>query len=336
MNMSTGRDPDQAKADEIAKEVLVRPSHFGLSDVISVESVTGGVAHHVYRINTRRGRFYLKHRGNHFPDIPGIRTNPSDIVHEYKALSLLSGLVPECFPRIVFFDAERAFMLLTDAMPGEVGDSGTLEFLLIAQKVGSGMLRSLGAVLRRVHEATRRISEPIRAGGDDEFFALKLQHRFGFRNNSILNRIVTELTYDWPRQIIIGDPSPKNVGVSAGGERLVFFDLEDVHRGCVVFDVGFCLGHLVLHAYPDPQQAVARVEAFSEGYSERRLSDCRLAKAVALGTVIYRLAGIIPYPVPISPQERAKLLNRAEAVLSVAQARPMSWNDLIDPLLPGR
>jgi hypothetical protein len=191
-------------------------------------------------------------------------------------------------------------------------------------------------VLRRIHEAARGIPEPIRAGGDDEFFALKLQHRFGYRNNSSLNKIVRELTYDWPRQIIIGDPSPKNVGVSAGGERLVFFDLEDVHRGCVVFDVGFCLGHLVLHAYPDPQQAVAHVEAFSEGYSERSLSDCGLAKAIALGTVIYRLAGMIPYPISISPEERAKLLNRTEAVLSVAQVRPMSWNDLIDQLLLGR
>jgi len=334
MNMSLSSD--LARADQIVRELSENPSRFGLPEVVSVEIVTGGVAHHVYRIDTREGRFYLKHRGSYFPKIPGIRINPMDIGHEHRALSLLSALLPGCFPRILFYDPERAFMVLADAMPGESAESGTLESLLLKRCVTAATLQRLGELLRRIHDATQRIVEPIRDGGDDEFFALKLQHRFGHRNTPSLKRIINELTYNSPRQIIIGDPSPKNIGVSDAGTRLMFFDLEDVHRGCVLFDVGFCLGHLILHAQSDPQQALAYLEAFSDGYGNRGLSDSELAKAIALGTIIYRLDGMIPYPVPLSPEGRTGLLGRTEATLIFVETYPMSWEVLVEKLLQDR
>jgi Phosphotransferase enzyme family len=336
MNTSNGSDPDANRARKIASEVAASPSRFGLTKVVSVEVVTGGVAHHVFRINTQEGRFYLKYRGNHFPKITGICIKSTDIAHEHRALSLLSDLIPECFPRVLFFDAERSFMILTDAMPGKGDDSGTLESLLLAHRVDLDTLRRWGRALGKIHGATSSISEPIRAGGDDQFFAKKLQDRFGFKNNPALKAVIRELSGGLPRQIIIGDPSPKNIGVSQVGNKLVFFDLEDVHLGCAVFDAGFCLGHLILHAHREPEYAVASVQAFADGYAAGGLTDSGLAKAIALGTICYRLDGCIPYPVAITPEEKSRLLKGVEAALTSVQTRAVSWDELIDRLSPRR
>lgn len=324
-----------AAAARLAQEVASDSRRFGLPDVIPVEAVNSGVAHYVYRLTTAEGRFYLKHRGNHFPNMPDILINPHDMAHEYRALCLLGSRLPDCFPRVIYFDCDRAFMVLSDAMPGEPGEASSLEALLVKNTICQSTLRKWGATLGRIHRAVHLISEPIRRGGDEDFFAMKLRHRFGPKNGAGFEGFAEELIKHSERQIIIGDPSPKNIGVSESGRRVVFYDLEDVHQGCVHFDIGFCLGHIVLHAIGSLQLALLNLRAFIDGYGSEALSQSTLVQAVALGTIRYRLDGAIPYPMGISVADRAALLARLQVVQGMLKSGPASWETLIGELTCG-
>lgn len=315
-------------AHRIAEEVLENPSAYRLPKITSTEMVAGGVAHYVYRLNTSQERFYLKIRGACFPSIPEIRTNPSDIAYEHKALTMLGSLLPDHFPKVVFFDPQRALMILTDALP----DGNTLEDLLHEKKATPAILKNIGTTLRKIHDSSNSIPGSIREDGDNEFFAIKLQHRFRYRSNPILNDLVDELTNRQPRQIIIGDPAPKNIGVNSGGERLIFFDLEDVHRGNVVSDVGYIAGHLILNAHSSAQRAAVALESFLRGYDDRDL-DGRLVKGIALGTMMYRLDSIIPYSIGLSREDELTLLVAVEEALSDHDLSLVSWWDLINSIL---
>lgn len=293
---------------------------------------SGGVAHHVYCIKTVKGDFYLKIRGESFPNIPEIRINPADITNEYKALTLFGTTMSDNFPQIIFFDPERTFIILTDAMY----DGKSLEVLFHEKKATPKVLINLGITLRKIHGFSISISESIRDDNDAEFFAIKLQHRFGYRNNPILDRVVNELTYHQPRQIILGDPSPKNIGVNNDGKRLIFFDLEDVHNGVLVFDVGFVIGHIILHNCNSPHHAIVHLNGFIEGYQVFQHLNNHLTKAIALGTILYRLESVIPYPVGISDEEKSTLLGKVEGALDALDLASTTWQDVIQYALDNR
>lgn len=310
--------------ETLIADLLMSPSSYGLPSLTSAEVASGGFAHHVYRLSSGEGRFYLKLRGYNFPQIPEIKTNPQDVVYEHKAVSLLHSLLPDNFPKVVYFNQERGLMILTDAMPN--GD--TLETLLNARQVSAGILKRLGKTLRSVHNQTSEVSASIREGGDHAFSATKLEHRFGYRNNPTLNSLVQELSLDIPRQIIIGDLSPKNIGVNDGGERFMFFDLEDAHRGTVIFDVGFLLGQIILHAHEDPRCAISFTESFLNGYGGKDLSQ-RLLKIIALGTMLYRLDSIIPHNIEVSENDKKMLIRNIEEILAIWDLERISWQRLI-------
>lgn len=307
----------------IIEDIRENPSIYGLPEIAYITMIGGGVAHHVYRIETEKKRFYLKIRGDCFPNIPQIRVHPTEIIYEYKALNLLGSLAPENFPDIIYFNLEQAFIILSDAMPGGV----TLEDLLNVKKASSVMLINWGKTLRKIHDVLSSVTESIRENGDNEFFSRKLEHRFGCRNNSILSNLIYELTHQQPRQLILGDTSPKNVGVSDDGKKLVFFDLEDVHRGCVVFDVGYAVGHLLLHNYNNPREAIANIETFFQGYGSSW--ESLLPKVIAFGTMMYRLDSIIPYSISLSNKEKTKLFWAIEKILGTHDLDRVTWEDLV-------
>jgi hypothetical protein len=315
-------------ASKIVKDVTRHPQKYNLPTIISAKAASGGVVHLVWKLETEKGRFYLKIRGNKFAKIPEIATSPDNIAYEYKALMLLGNLMPDNFPQVVHFDQENAFMITTDAMPQGV----SFEALLNAGKVTSSMIENLGKILKAIHEAVTSICESIRENEDKDFFLEKLEHKLAHSNHPILNDIIKELTWHQPRQIIIGDPSPKNIGVNNNGARFIFFDLEDVHRGNVVFDVGFLIGHLILHAYNSEQQAIVRVKSFLNGYGIQR-PDNRLIKAIALGTIMYRLNSIVPYSIELSDQQKSKLLQTITAVLMNPDLGSILWHELIPIVL---
>jgi hypothetical protein len=106
--------------------------------------VTGGVAHYVYLVTAGQERFYIKIRGDRFIQIPQIVCNPADIAIEYRALSLFHNVSPENFPRVMSFNSEKFYLVLSDGIP----NGEKLEALFLEQRVTCPMLFHLGQTLR--------------------------------------------------------------------------------------------------------------------------------------------------------------------------------------------
>ena len=77
------------------------------------------------------------------------------------------------------------------------------------------------------------------------------------------------------RTLVLGDFSPKNILVHAGG--LILLDFECAHAGDPAFDLGFFLSHLLLKAIRtssddsvDYDRLIELVESFWHSYSDRR------------------------------------------------------------------
>lgn len=125
------------------------------------------------------------------------------------------------------------------------------------------------------------ITEDVRDDGDDIYFRQNLQYRIGFLGMSVADELVNQLVC-MDRQIIFGDLSPKNIGISPSGE-LTTCDLESAHRGNAVFDAVFLLAHLLLHSKDDP---VRTIEMFHDGYL---LDDEELTIGLIVALMLYRI-----------------------------------------------
>lgn len=314
---------------EVLYDVLCRPLDYNLPMITSSEPINEGTIHHVFRLTSEDNkRFYLKIRGNRFSGLPQFSCNPSDIFYEYKATLMLHNLTPDNVPSPIFFNSERFFMILTDALP----NGKTLEFLLRTGQFRPEILNVLGATLRFIHNKLNGRRESIREEQEDLFFQTKIQQKFGRINHPVLNHLIEELTTHSPRQLIIGDLLPKNIGVNNNGVLITFFDLEDVHRGTIDFELGYLMGHLILHS-STAMEATEYINSLLKGYGERADQNNEILETIVIGSVIHRLNSPAPYNLRFSRQEKESIIRRAERILYEGNLKQLSWSDLIQKII---
>lgn len=269
-------------------------------NVDAVAPITGGVAHRVYRIESRKDTYYLKIRGDHFAAIPSIACNPDDISNEYRALRLFGNAAPDRFPEVLSFNKDRHYLVLSDV----IQDGSKLEQTLMGGRPPEGLFRLYGQTLAAIQRKTAHITEPIRPEGDETYYRTVLGHRFGYRNHPILDNAVDSLSRLPNRQLIMGDPAPKNMGIRRNGKLLTFFDLETAHLGNAEFDYAYGLAHTILHTIPNIEPMQQAVRDFLSGYG-KVLYDSKLIYRLTLGIILYRLHSVIPYPIALSSKEKA-------------------------------
>ena len=308
---------------EIPHEIegIVRNDPFikTLSNINSIRPVSGGVAHNVYKIDSRDSSYYLKIRGDHFVTIPTIACNPNDIEHEHRALIMLGGVVPNLVPQVHSYNPDEHYLVVSDV----IGKGKKLETLFEERHIQKQIFEKYGQTLGVIHNATQNISEPVRVNGDKEYFQKVLMHRFGYRNNSTLNLLIQELSALRNRRLILGDAAPKNIGVPHKDGLLTFFDLETAHAGNAEFDFGYAIAHVVLHTLTNKKLMLKSIEEFVEGYGNSNF-DPNLVEKIVKGILLYRLGSIIPYPIKLTVEKKKKaeaiILNDLEKVNG-----PESW-----------
>ena len=172
----------------------------------------------------------------------------------------------------------------------------------------------------------------LRSGGDTAHYEKKLRDRFGYRHNPVLDEMIDDLRRE-KRQLILGDVAPKNVGVNNKGDLFIFFDLEDAHRGNAIFDYGYLIGHILLHTFTSPEDAIEDIKAFCKGYSSDQFDEETVRK-IALGIMLYRLGSIVPYQTNLTSDQKLAVQRRVEGVLSKELVlRP--WAEIVSVLKYG-
>lgn len=292
--------------------------------VDSVAPITGGVAHNVYRIGSGENAYYLKIRGNHFTAVPTITCNPADIINEYRALTMFQDAAPDHFPRVLSFDHARHYLILSDV----IQDGSKLDQVLAGSNPPEGLFGLYGQTLAAIQQQTAGITESVRPEGDEAYYHTVLGHRFGYRNHPVLNTATSELSILPNRQLIMGDPAPKNMGIRKNGRLLTFFDLETAHQGNSEFDYAYGLAHTMLHTMPNSDAMHQAVQQFLVGYGEAAYNQ-RLIFRLSLGIVLYRLHSVIPYPVALSNDEKQAVESHIDGLLAHVTGKE-SWEEVVD------
>jgi thiamine kinase-like enzyme len=115
--------------------------------------------------------------------------------------------------------------------------------------------KSAAKLLRKIHEFSHKIDEKHQSEFKDQSYFIQLRieafHRFLIQKypelRADINKLIDELTLE-KTCLVHGDFSPKNMLVHDNGQ-IVLLDFEVAHWGNPVFDVAYCLGHLMLKGW---------------------------------------------------------------------------------------
>ncbi|MFE7583584.1 phosphotransferase family protein [Streptomyces gardneri] len=292
-----------------------------------VEACTGGNVSHVFRVRGKVGSVIVKVRGRHFARIAHIATDPALITVEHRALALHHGLLPDLFPKVLAFLPEAHAMVMTDVFP----DGRTWREHLDQHGATTEECTRLATALTRIHHATAGLP-PLRDGDGDDLF--RAEHAYGYClracDHPTLDEACRRLDALPGRQLILGDTCPKNLSLHGG--RTAFVDLDNVHTGAPLFDLGYLLAHVVLHHITRPALLHPLAAAFLDAYTlpshARSWRDDDLLATVAAGVLLYRLeARIVPYPATAPPATANRVRHRLRRLLD---AGPFTVPDMLD------
>lgn len=296
------------------------------TSVIAIERVNGGLVHYVYKITTKNQIMFAKHRTSYFAKLPKIPTKPELIKYEKKALGIFFKLVPEVFPKVLRYFPKKYLLILSDIMPNRK----TLEKELDENSFNKDEAFKLGELLAGIHIKLSSVKLQIREGGDKEFYNQLLFYRFGYQDIPVLNQVIVELN-SLEKQLIIGDLSPKNIGVLGKG-KFTICDLENVHMGNTLSDVGFLACSLIIHTITNYSLAYKLSLSFLQGYNSKinEEIDDSFLKKIIMGISLYRLDNpVIPYNLAISESEKKGKIIEIKRALNLKE---ISWDKLVKTL----
>lgn len=256
-----------------------------LGGYTSIEPATKAAIHHVFRVKTEQGDYYLKHRSTVYAKTPSHAADPFDMAYEAAALQIMHEVAPNNCPALIAYDRDSGLLLMTDIMsPGD-----NLEDRLYDGSASKSQGQILGTTLAALHRALSVYGNDKRLIRDTDIYETNLFYKFDSLNYPHVSETAMRLRRE-PRQLIHGDLSPKNIGID--DSIASFCDFDNSHYGNFIYDAGFILGHLILHTACDAGQSIAG--AFMEAYTadEQYFRDVQrrdLLARTALGACIYRL-----------------------------------------------
>ncbi len=240
-------------------------------ETLDVSALPGGVSNYVWKVVTPEVRWVLKQ------PLPKLATEIdwySDIrriEQEQACIRFLSTILPKgTVPEIVHFDSEHHICVMTCAPEEAV----SWKEHLMGGRFEASVGLSVGLTLRQIQE--RSLTANGRSAVEEITFFNELRidpfHNYLVARYPALkepiDRLVDELL-SRRYSLTHGDYSPKNILVDPAGE-VMLLDFEVAHWGHPLFDVSFCLGHLMLKGWVLHREARALsvIQAFLRGYGQ--------------------------------------------------------------------
>lgn len=220
-------------------------------------------------------------------------------------------------------------LILSDIMPNKK----TLERELNSQRITEKDALNLGKTLATIHQKLSTINVRLRGNNEEKFYNQLLYYKLGIHNHNVLNETIDHL-HIGPKQLILGDLSPKNIGFTQK-RTYTICDLENFHNGNTISDIGLLGCSLILHTISNFSLASKLFSAFLRGYKSKIYIDENdiILKRIVLGIALYRLANpIIPYNLPITDSEK---ILRVQIIRKILNRRAISWDLIVAILTKG-
>lgn len=269
--MSDWHSPEEVLEYALSRGLIEEKS------VAQAEALSGGVSGEVWKVSRSQGSFVLKRalaklkvEADWFSDVRRVE-------REQEAMSILSPLLPEGqIPGVLDYDADSYTFAMKCAPEGSV----PWKDMLMEGQFDAEHASRTGKLLRTMHEASRAINETEKARMSDLTFFLELRiepfyNAVAHKHPELAAQIaalaeeLTEETSELQRCLVHGDFSPKNILIAPDGSP-VLLDFEVCHWGNPVYDLAFCIGHLILKGVhlARERDACLVIDAFSTAYGE--------------------------------------------------------------------
>jgi len=244
---------------------LIEPGDFS-----NVSPLTGGVSSEIAKVKVGIDEYCAKFALEKLKVAAEWQAPVHRNASEYKWLKYVSGICEANVPKLY----GRSQTLNGFAMEFVSGDDVRLwKTDLFVNGVNLRDIEAVARVLGTIHHASAQ-SNFDRSGFEnmDDFFALRLDPYFGSlveKHSNLSKKIGRLISVQQATQSVLihGDVSPKNILFK--DEVPIFLDAECATMGDPVFDVGFCMNHLLLKAVHMPQRAkyfTAAAKHFWENY----------------------------------------------------------------------
>lgn len=256
---------------EEVKKYLIKEGLVSSEDKVHVEYLSGGVSCRVWKIVRNKDRWVIKQalekldvKADWFSDVERIH-------REHHVMKQIEHIVPDSnVPKVLHTDYINHVYMMTCAEEGVE----TWKDLLMSCVFNVSTAKSAATLLSQIHSQSYKIEEEQKAEFSDQKYFNQLRidpfHRFLIQKypelSSDINRLIDELTLE-KTCLVHGDFSPKNMLVQKNGE-IVLIDFEVAHWGNPVFDLAYCLGHLMLKAWhlKKYEELLSLIRAFLDSY----------------------------------------------------------------------
>jgi 5-methylthioribose kinase len=309
---------------------------------IDVRELSGGVSNIVLRVDVRgKPPFVIKQCRERLRVAMEWRARLDRIWTERATLELLHSILPEgTVPTVLFEDLPLYLFAMTCAPD----DAVTWKTHLIAGQLDPDIAARLGTILGTVHARAhehRSLRETLSDTSLFDELRVDPYYRTAARAHPDVAPRIDALiaAMNQPadqRTLVLGDFSPKNILVHAGG--LILLDFECAHAGDAAFDLGFFMSHLVLKtiraASNDDELAKRYLDLtllFWHSYLDRRGIDTAARTQLVGRSILHAAACSLARVDGKSPVE---YLGTREQVVARSFARealltgPTTWDDL--------
>lgn len=233
------------------KKYLIKAGIADKTDEFVVENLSGGVSSIVWKIVLKNNRWVMKQalrklkvKEDWFSDVERIH-------REHEVMDALCDFVPKgSIPKILHVDYINHIYMMTYAE-----EAKSWKDILMNGNFSASVTKNAAYLLHEIHYHSNGINDEDKAKFQDQKYFIQLRvepfHRFLIQKypelSSSIQKLIDEVTLQ-KICLVHGDFSPKNILVKKDN-NITLIDFEVAHWGNPVFDIAYCIGHLMLKGW---------------------------------------------------------------------------------------
>jgi aminoglycoside phosphotransferase (APT) family kinase protein len=261
---------DDSNLTQRCRALLLELQLVDADETLEVTALTGGVASDIARVRTASQQYAVKFALSRLRVAEQWQAPVHRNLAEYRWLRFAGKVVPGCVPKLYgCSEALHGFAMQLV----ECEDVYQWKSALLDGHPATNDAVKVAHTLGQLHAASTRADfDDTGFQNHQDFLALRAEPYLLFtasRHPAVASRLqaLADQQLSCSLALVHGDISPKNILFSHG--QAVLLDAECATLGDPVFDVAFCLNHLVLKAFhlsPQRRELLQAVMSFWHAY----------------------------------------------------------------------